>query len=224
MRRDPYRAQAEKFRQKIERVEPKPEPEIEQRRTLPKRSELHQEKKTKIKYPLIKGMLAFFVLLPILMFGIYTSLDHKQNENRSIVTEKGQREEVTYESRDIEEEVKSGTSSNEVNETAEGQESAPKPESIEEAQPAVQQQPPAEEVDEESLVQLTEQSEPVQKTEFQENVQVIDHVVKPKETLFRIAMNYYNSQAGMEKIKEWNNIETHDLEAGQVLKIPLPVD
>ncbi|WP_421379311.1 LysM peptidoglycan-binding domain-containing protein [Bacillus salacetis] len=221
MRRDPYRAQAEKLRQKIERVEPKPEPEVEQKKTLPKRSELHQEKKKKIKYPLIKGMLAFFVLLPILMFGIYTSLDHNQNENRSIVTEKGQLEEVTYETRDIEEKVKSGTNENEEKTADEpAREAAP----AEEPQPAVQEEPPSEEVDEENLVQLTEQSDTVQETKYQENVQVIEHVVKPDETLFRIAMNYYNSQAGIDKIKDWNNIETHDLEAGQVLEIPLPVD
>ncbi|WP_409251212.1 LysM peptidoglycan-binding domain-containing protein [Bacillus sp. SCS-153A] len=219
MRRDPYRAQAEKLRQKIERVEPKHEREIEQRKTLPKRSELHQEKRKKIKYPLIKGMLAFFVLLPIMMFGLYIILDTNQNENRSIVTEKV--EEVTYETKDIEEKVKSGTSSTEDNA---GEETEKSPELKEEPEPAVQEEASSKEVDKENLIQLTEQGEVVRETEYQENVQVIEHVVKPEETLFRIAMNYYNSQAGMEKIKKWNNIENHDLEAGQVLKIPLPVD
>ncbi|EDL63610.1 LysM peptidoglycan-binding domain-containing protein [Bacillus sp. SG-1] len=219
MRRDPYRAQAEKLRQKIERVEPKPEQEPEQRRTLPKRSELHQEKRKKIKYPLIKGMLAFFVLLPILMYGLYTTLDSNQNGNRSIVTEKGQLEEVTYETKDIEEKVKSGTSSIDEDKPEDETEQL-----AEEQETSGGQETPAEKVDEENLIQLTEQVEPVQETEYQENVQVIEHVVKPQETLFRIAMNYYNSQAGIEKIKEWNNIENHDLEAGQVLKIPLPVD
>lgn len=219
MRRDPYRAQAEKLRQKIERVEPKPEQEPEQRRTLPKRSELHQEKRKKIKYPLIKGMLAFFVLLPILMYGLYTTLDINQNGNRSIVTEKGQLEEVTYETKDIEEKVKSGTSSSDGDRPDEETEQL-----AEEQETSVEQEKTTEKVDEENLIQLTEQIETVQETEYQENVQVIEHVVKPQETLFRIAMNYYNSQAGIEKIKEWNNIENHDLEAGQVLKIPLPVD
>ena len=219
MSRDPYRAQAEKLRQKIERVEPKPEQEPEQRRTLPKRSELHQEKRKKIKYPLIKGMLAFFVLLPIIMYGLYTTLDSNQNGNRSIVTEEGQLEEVTYETKDIEEKVKSGTSSIDEDKPEEETEQL-----AEEQETSVGQEKPAEKVDEENLIQLTEQGETVQETEYQENVQVIEHVVKPQETLFRIAMNYYNSQAGIEKIKEWNNIENHDLEAGQVLKIPLPVD
>ena len=36
MRRDPYRAQAEKLRQKIERVEPKPETQAKQTKSLPK--------------------------------------------------------------------------------------------------------------------------------------------------------------------------------------------
>jgi LysM repeat protein len=225
MKRDPYRAQAEKLRQKIERVEPMPEQEVERSRTLPKRSDLHQEKKKKIKYPLIKGMAAFFVLLPIIIFGIYSFLDLSPNENRSIVTEKGQREEVTYETRDIKEDVKSGTSSDGEKETS-NQETDPAtdPPVGEEKKQAVQEEAPDEEVDKESLVQLTEQDETVQKTEYQENVQVIEHVVKPQETLFRIAMNYYKSQAGLEKIKEWNNLKSNDLQAGQVIEIPLPVD
>ncbi|RIW28001.1 LysM peptidoglycan-binding domain-containing protein [Bacillus salacetis] len=226
MSRDPYRAQAEKLRQKIEKVEPVPEQkETEQKRTLPKRSELHQEKKKTVKYPLIKGMAAFFILLPLIMFGIYSVLDINPNENRSIVTEKGQREEVTYETRDIEEEVKSGSNSDKNTEAAVREpepESPPQP--AEEPQTAVQKKAPAEEVDEEDLVQLAEQEEAAEETGYQENVQIIEHVVKPQETLFRIAMNYYKSQAGMDKIKEWNNIENNDLQAGQVLEIPLPVD
>ncbi|MGF2616904.1 LysM peptidoglycan-binding domain-containing protein [Rossellomorea vietnamensis] len=222
MSRDPYRAQAEKLRQKIERVEPAPEQEVKQKRSLPKRSDVHQEKRKKIKYPLIKGMLAFFVLLPIVMYGLYSSLDVSGNENRSVVTETGQMEEVTYESKEVKDEVKSGTT--EENKEIVDSESAAATAEPDDSPKAEEEEVRIEEVSEENIVQLNDQEESVQEDEFGENVQVIEHIVEPQETLFRIAMNYYKSQEGIEKIKEWNNIDQHDLEAGQVLKIPLPVD
>lgn len=225
MRRDPYRAQAEKLRQKIERVESVPEQEVKQKKSLPKRSDIHQEKRKKIKYPLIKGMLAFFVLLPVLMYGLYSSLDVSGNENRNVVTEEGQPEEVTYETKEVKERVESEVASEEKKETVES-EPASATDEAEEPVPAkeVEEEAQIEEVSDENLVQLNDQEETVQEDEFGANVQVIEHTVKPQETLFRIAMNYYKSQEGIDKIKEWNNIDHHDLEAGQVLKIPLPVD
>jgi LysM repeat protein len=227
MRRDPYRAQAEKLRQKIERVEYKPEPGADEAKSLPKRSDIHQEKRKKIKYPLIKGMLAVFVILPIVLYSLYSSFEIKQ-PGGSASAENGKLEEVTYETRQTEEE-KSGTNIDEEDSKTTGdnlkdeepvsdsEEEQPKRESSEDGEPA-------EEVNEEDIVQLTDQDTSVAAAEYEEKVQVIDHTVKPQETLFRIAMNYYNSQSGIEKIKEWNNIENHDLQAGQVLKIPLPVD
>ncbi|MGM0846000.1 MAG: LysM peptidoglycan-binding domain-containing protein [Bacillota bacterium] len=224
MRRDPYRAQAEKLRQKIERVEPVPEQEIKQKKSLPTRSDIHHEKRKKIKYPLIKGMLAFFVLLPILMYGLYSSLDVNGNENRSVVTETGTLEEVTYETKKVEEKVKSGTTSEEEGEVDSKTEPVTKTDEAEESQAAVEQEEPSEEMSQENIVQLNDQKETVQENEYEENIQVIEHTVKSQETLFSISMNYYKSQAGIQKIKEWNNIEHHNLEEGQVLKIPLPVD
>ncbi len=50
---------------------------------------------------------------------------------------------------------------------------------------------------------------------------IVYHTVKPKETLFRIAMNYYHSQSGIEIIKEANDLQTNEIHTGQVLKIPL---
>jgi LysM repeat protein len=228
MKRDPYRAQAERLRQKIERVEQKPEPIADQAKTLPKRSDIHQEKRKKIKYPLIKGMLAVFVILPIILYSLYSYSDLNQSGG-SAAAENGKLEEVTYESRQTEEEVKSGTNGNEEDSKTTGdgiedEESAPDSEGEQPKEGSSEEGEPSEEVNEEDVVQLTDQDTSVAAAEYEEKVQVIDHTVKPQETLFRIAMNYYNSQSGIEKIKEWNNIENHDLQAGQVIKIPLPVD
>ena len=174
-------------------------------------------------------MLAFFVLLPIVMYSLYSSLDADQADSGSVVTENGKHEEVTYEIRETEEKVKSGTSSEEEgntgtaavtveHETEAVKEDAPEPQAQGEQEKSV------EEVSEESIVQLADPKVAAADTEYEENVQVIEHTVKPQETLFRIAMNYYNSQAGIDKIKEWNNLENQDLKAGQILKIPLPID
>ena len=46
------------------------------------------------------------------------------------------------------------------------------------------------------------------------------HVVQSNETLYRIAMNYYNSPAGVDKIKQANNLSGESISAGQTLIIP----
>ena len=50
---------------------------------------------------------------------------------------------------------------------------------------------------------------------------VLSHTVQPNETLFRVAMKYYNSQDGLEIIRKANNIKGNEIQAGQVLKIPI---
>lgn len=68
----PYRDQAERLRQKIEKMN---EPIVKDS-NLPPRSELHRNKKKrtkwKLKYPLIRLLVLFFILLPIIFFSIYT--------------------------------------------------------------------------------------------------------------------------------------------------------
>jgi len=46
------------------------------------------------------------------------------------------------------------------------------------------------------------------------------HQVQPGETLFRIAMNYYKSQDGIEKIRQANGLSGNEISVGQTLKIP----
>ena len=40
------------------------------------------------------------------------------------------------------------------------------------------------------------------------------------ETLYRISMNYYGTDAGIEKIKKANGLSSNDIMAGQKLIIP----
>jgi LysM repeat protein len=51
--------------------------------------------------------------------------------------------------------------------------------------------------------------------------EVKTHTVAAGETLFKIAIKYYNSKQGEEIIREFNGIEANDIYEGQVLKIPL---
>ncbi|WP_433958627.1 LysM peptidoglycan-binding domain-containing protein [Cytobacillus horneckiae] len=50
---------------------------------------------------------------------------------------------------------------------------------------------------------------------------VVYHTVKQEETMYRIAMTYYQSQNGIEKIKRANNLQSNEIHVGQVLTIPL---
>lgn len=68
---EPYRDQAERLRQKIEKVN---HPSAENF-SLPPRSEVHRNKKkrtkVKLKYPLIRLLVLLFILLPITIYSIY---------------------------------------------------------------------------------------------------------------------------------------------------------
>lgn len=46
------------------------------------------------------------------------------------------------------------------------------------------------------------------------------HVVAANETLYRISMNYYGSDSGVEKIKKANGLSSNDIMVGQKLIIP----
>lgn len=85
---EPYRDQAEKLRKKVEKID---EP-FDEYHPLPPRSEKHRAKKKrtklKVKYPLIRFLTVFFILLPTVIFSIYTYFDSKHNRGseKAVVT------------------------------------------------------------------------------------------------------------------------------------------
>lgn len=225
MSKDPYRDQAAKLKQKIERV-----PEVatfKKREPLPARSEVHREKnkknKWRMKYPLISMLLLFFILLPLTVFSIYSYFDSRNGPLVVMSEDVDDVEEVRYDqaendneeslgevdSKEEEAADKKEESSDEVAPSVSGKE---QPASTEPASPSAEQESaeekPQEEVNEEAV-------------EEQPTNKIVYHTVAPKETLFRIAMKYYNSQSGVERIKEWNNIQNNEIQTGQVLEIPL---
>src|SRR3954466_899773 len=73
----PYREQAEKLRQKID-IDPFEEGEVVEREKLLPRSKVNWKKrkknKWKLKYPVIRLLVLFFILLPITIFSIYSTI------------------------------------------------------------------------------------------------------------------------------------------------------
>ncbi|MCM3401897.1 LysM peptidoglycan-binding domain-containing protein [Cytobacillus oceanisediminis] len=238
---DPYRDQAERLRKKIDR---KQEAEYSgQKSALPPRSRVHQEKrkksKWKVKYPVIRLLALFFILLPITIFSIYQYVSSDKNINAGLnaeIEETGS-ETVVFATNDEDE----GTAI-EVREEPESQEPE-KPEKAEGVQvkedAKVQQEkhasqttakedkgsePNSKKQAQQTAPESTDSSKTAGKQEQEElktEGKVVYHTVKPKETIFRIAMTYYKSQSGIEKIKQANNLPSNEIQTGQVLKIPL---
>ncbi|MBY0122555.1 LysM peptidoglycan-binding domain-containing protein [Bacillus sp. S/N-304-OC-R1] len=219
----PYRDQAERLRKKVDRKW-----EAEQftngKEELPPRSRLHREKrkknKWKVKYPVIRLLALLFILLPITIFTMYNYLQ----KNSSSGTEKASTQ-SGYETIGFEEEKsEKGTIIEEREEDVgkSDQTDRDQKEEKDHVTPAPES-PVVNHADDKSSVKLDEKVEEEQKDKANESnseAEVIYHTVKANETMFRIAMKYYNSQAGIDIIKKANGLSSNDIQAGQVLKIP----
>ncbi|MGV2938402.1 LysM peptidoglycan-binding domain-containing protein [Mesobacillus sp. LC4] len=234
----PIRDQAERLRKRVER---KSENLIEKKESLPPRSEMHRQKqkktKVKVKYPVIRLMALFFILLPISFFSILSYLDSAKmplNSNleragvETIKVEskddtKSKEQETDQEAPSYEEIANSGgndvvtagpapSSSGDKN-TAEAPVGDEEKEGGKTAVPSS-----AETVQEPAIAEDTTAAE---EKAAESSEEIIYHTVKPNETLFRVAMTYYKSQDGIPIIKKANNIQGNEIQAGQVLKIPI---
>ncbi|WP_226673005.1 LysM peptidoglycan-binding domain-containing protein [Rossellomorea aquimaris] len=217
MSKDPYRDQAAKLKKRIEKV-PDERP-VKKREPLPPRSELHREKQKKknwkMKHPLISMLLLFFILMPLTVFSIYSYFDNRNGPLVVLSEDADDVVEVRYDQSETnQEESEEAVNSKEDGtvEEKDQKESAEKSDSTANGKNQPASPPQAKEsVKEEPKEEPTEEPE----------VKIVYHTVKPKETLFRIAMNYYNSPSGVDRIKEWNKIQDNDIQTGQVLEIPL---
>ncbi|MFC7783502.1 LysM peptidoglycan-binding domain-containing protein [Rossellomorea sp. GCM10028870] len=226
MSKDPYRDQAARLKQKIERV-PAEVPD-KKRETLPARSELHREKKKnknklKMKYPLISMLLLFFILLPLTVFSIYSYFDNRNGPLVVMSEDVDDVEEVRYDQADSDnEESDTESDPKKEDEPSTGDNKQEPAKEAASSNAGKEQQapssPPAnqETVEEKPEVEVKEETK-----EEQPMYKIVYHTVQPQETLFRIAMKYYNSQSGVDRIKEWNHIQDNEIQTGQVLEIPL---
>src|SRR4051794_27044891 len=111
-REDPYRERAEKNRKRISRSEPDPNNVS----SMPSRSQVHQDKKKKtvfkLKYPIIRLLVLFFILLPITVITVISYMDENQAEQTlktgyDMVSLEERENEVSIENKENKEEVQS---------------------------------------------------------------------------------------------------------------------
>lgn len=88
---------------------------------------------------------------------------------------------------------------------------------VEEAEEVVEQEPVEQEPVEQELVE--EVQEPVQQPEPQQPA-ARTHTVQAGETLYRIAVNYYNDPSAVDRIKQANNLTSNEISTGQQLVLP----
>ncbi|QGQ46725.1 LysM peptidoglycan-binding domain-containing protein [Metabacillus sediminilitoris] len=186
----------------------------------PPRGEVHKDKKKKtklkMKYPIISLLAFIFILLPILIITIYYSNDsdntvtiNQPSGNEMVYISNNQNEEETIDEDMIEEETESINQDEiETNQT----------ESDADNKEATDQNNQPNETNVQSSNSVNKNAVPTDESEYRE---VKTHTVAAGETLFKIAIKYYNSKQGEEIIREFNGIEANDIYEGQVLKIPL---
>ena len=210
---DPYRDQAEKLRRKIEKVQFEEGKTIE-KEELPPRSRVHQKAKKnkwKLKYPVIRLLVLFFILLPITIFSIYSSIAKDKIGN---VKETFGEATEEFETIDIEDQETSDPNKKENIQTedeVDPSDNGAAEDQSEQEQDAYQQQ------DNDNAVQSQTIAPPIKTNEKS----IVYHTVKPGETIYRISMKYYQSKSGIETIKSANNLAGNEIRTGQVLTIPL---
>lgn len=240
---EPYRDQAERLKQRIQKINEKNEI-MEESGRLPPREEIHRQRKKKtkwkLKYPIIRLLVLCFILLPIIIFSVIsyrngvvikngtekTSSSTGGYEKVNIGKPKKDDKPTPDHSRDAE-----GTSDEEKQVTSKGEKSEePK---VEREQPdagnqpnssvpspvAVAGNPQNQDTDKSSQPKIEPVKNPANSTA--NSSKTIYHTVQPQETLFKLAKKYYHSANGIEIIKKSNNLRSDEIKVGQVLKIPL---
>ena len=232
---EPYRDQAERLKQRIEKINET----VDSKDVLPSREQIHRQKKKKtkwkLKYPVIRLLVLFFILLPIIIFSVISYRDgakkvngvvklaedsvgyetinlEKSNEEEQIMGESSdQSEENLAENNETEESSEEPKNGGEPSETT--TDTSIETDNTNENKTDTQ-------VSENNSKQEKEAETTETSTESQSNF-IVTHTVKPNENLYKIAMTYYHSPKGMDIIMKANNLQSDQISAGQVLKIPL---
>ena len=199
--------------------------------SLPSRKELHGKKKQKtkwkIKFPFVKLVALFFVLLLGTVWVIASQLTKDEaisassEEKNSLYTESIGEISGFDDEEEAEEDVQEESSGEDIDSVVEKEE-----ENVAASEQKIEEQVEAEkqtvevsttetETNDENNKQTTQQT-----NTSQDKSEVIHHVVQSNENLFRIALKYYSSADGVEIIKQYNGMKNNDIVVGKVLKIP----
>ncbi|TDL34708.1 LysM domain-containing protein [Jeotgalibacillus sp. S-D1] len=234
MKRDPYRDQANKSRQELktanERTDTQDESAGEKSR-LALHSKKRDEKASQKKpFPLIRVLLALFVLLPLTVTILsITFFDNEDSVTNATLSRDN--------SVQLDKPESKNAAVNEEKDTAEKkQQPAKESDAVEleketakkEEEPAVEAVKPVEEPVDETPVEEPEapaeepeeEAPPAEEPPAEETTGSGTHTVQSSETLFRISVNYYGSGDFVDQIKQMNGLQTNDIHEGQVLKMP----
>jgi colicin import membrane protein len=213
MNNDDYQNKIEEYRKpiKINGEEPKPNTRTSRRSTSA------TPKKTKQKRNLLLPILFFFFILIPVSFLIYVFAFYQPNASETTVYDNS---EVQYEQNDKDKTTETD-GENTAPDSEEDTETETPVESTEpEEQPVEEETPVEEEPVEEAPVEEKPEEQPVEEPVEPEPSSGKTHVVKPGETIYRIAMNYYNSPDAVEKIKSANGLSSNSISTGQTLILP----
>lgn len=236
-REDPYRDQAERLRKKIDGGT---EQKDRKKEALPPRSSLHHHKKKKktkwkLKYPVMSLLAIFFILLPIAIFSIYTSIGNEPGGEAAEASKTSYEtvdfgetadEPAAAEEQKAEEEKKASAgeeqakeSDKDANQEGKQDTGASEPEKTSDAAAVETGAKEPEKTAEKEKAAGEAQDKPA--TEQKETFgRFVTHTVQPGETMFRISMKYFKSQDGIEIIRQANGLSGNEIHVGQVLKIP----
>ncbi len=203
--------------EKDDRVENMME-KTEERKGLPPRNEVHKEKKKykfKIKYPIVRFLALFFILLPLTFLSFTYYLDQRKIISPTTKVENKSVEEIDY--------ADKTASVNPIETKEESHES--ETESIIEEPEAEGTNQEQDKISNEQLKQKEAAHPTEQKTsnDAQHEYEIKYHRVKANETLYRISMTYYKSRDGEEILKQWNGLKSQQIYEGQILEIPIKI-
>ena len=201
MNQDDYQKKIDEHRQSIG-VEDE-QTELRSRR----RSTSGKKAKKKSKNMLIPTLFFIFILIPVCTFlyvqFVYTPEETEEVQESGII----QVETKTITNAPKEEENVAQEEDKEV-------EQAPEKEEPKVEEPKVEVPKTEEPKTEQPKVEEPKVEQPKQETSSK------THVVKENETLYRIAVNYYNDPTAVEKIKSANGLSSNAIAAGQKLVLP----
>jgi len=196
MKQDDYQKKIDEHRQSISLEDDS----TELRRS--RRSNSSKKPKKKSKNVLIPTLFGVFILIPLSMFIYFNFFYTPEKEE---VTDPGI----------IQMETK--TISNGLSKQEEAKET------VDESTEGVEQTPvttnETEEKEETKNVENLEEKKETQ-VETSQQVQSNTHIVGKGETLYRIAMNYYNNPDAVDKIKDANGLSSNEISVGQKLILP----
>ncbi|WP_144511314.1 LysM peptidoglycan-binding domain-containing protein [Bacillus sp. FJAT-22090] len=204
MNQDDYQKKIDEHRQSIGVEDEKVELSRSRRKNTGKKA------KKKSRNILIPTLFCVFILIPVCIFiyvqFFYTPKEVEEVQDAGII--QVETKIITNSTNEKEEE----TTPEEDQSVAEEQAAAGKTPEKEEPkieEPKVEEQP-----------KIEQPKKPVVKEEPKQNTPSKTHIVKSNETLYRIAINYYNDPTAVEKIKAANGLSSNEISVGQKLILP----